>query len=91
MKKPIARAVLVCCVLSASVCAHSQTFPDKAVTIVVPFAPGGSSDAISRILGQELSKKWKQPVIIDNRAGGQTTIATHYVAKRLPTATPSAT
>jgi len=81
MKNPIASAVLVCCALSASFYAHSQTFPDKPVTIVVPFAPGGSSDAISRILGQELSKKWKQPVIIDNRSGGQTTIATHYVAK----------
>ena len=48
---------------------------------MVPFAPGGSSDAISRIVAQELSKKWQQPVVIDNRAGGQTVIGTSYVAR----------
>lgn len=61
--------------------AWAADFPDKTVTIVVPYAAGGSSDAIARIVAKELSKKWNQAVVVDNRAGGQTVIATSAVAK----------
>ena len=59
-------------------------FPDKPVTIVVPFGVGGSSDAQARVIAQGLSKKWGQPVVVDNRAGGQTVIGTSIVAKAKP-------
>ncbi|CAN1506304.1 PBP2_Bug_TTT domain containing protein [Burkholderiaceae bacterium] len=59
-------------------------FPDKPVTIVVPYGVGGSSDAQARVVAQALSKKWNQPVVIDNRAGGQTVIGTSLVAKAKP-------
>jgi tripartite-type tricarboxylate transporter receptor subunit TctC len=59
-------------------------FPDKPVTIVVPYGVGGSSDAQARVVAQALSKKWGQPVVIDNRAGGQTVIGTSLVAKAKP-------
>ena len=59
-------------------------FPDKPVTIVVPFGVGGSSDAQARVVAQALSKKWNQPVVIDNRPGGQTVIGTSLVAKAKP-------
>jgi tripartite-type tricarboxylate transporter receptor subunit TctC len=59
-------------------------FPDKPVTIVVPYGVGGSSDAQARVVAQALSKKWGQPVVIDNRAGGQTVIGTNIVAKAKP-------
>ena len=59
-------------------------FPDKPVTIVVPYGVGGSSDAQARVVAQSLSKKWNQPVVIDNRAGGQTVIGTSLVAKSKP-------
>ena len=65
-------------------CAHAANYPDKAVTIVVPFAAGGSSDMIARLVGGELSKKWNQPVIIEIKPGGQTVIATNQVAKSKP-------
>ena len=59
-------------------------FPDKPVTIVVPFGVGGSSDAQARVVAQALSKKWNQPVVVDNRPGGQTVIGTSLVAKAKP-------
>ncbi len=59
-------------------------FPDKPVTIVVPYGVGGSSDAQARVVAQALSKKWGQPVVVDNRAGGQTVIGTSLVAKSKP-------
>lgn len=64
-----------------SAAAVAAEFPNKPVTIVVPFSAGGSSDAITRIVAKELSRKWNQPVIVENRAGGNTVIATAYVAK----------
>ncbi len=60
---------------------HAAEFPERPVTIVVPFTAGGSSDAIARTVAQHLSKKWNQPVLIENRAGGNTVIATSAVAK----------
>lgn len=62
----------------------AQSFPSKPVTIVVPYPAGGSSDAFTRALGQKLSEMWGQPVIVDNRPGAATMIASQYVAKASP-------
>lgn len=71
--------------LGAMLCpASAQDYPAKPVTLVVPFAPGGSSDVISRFVGQKLSEKWKQSVIIDNKAGGAGQIAMQAVARATP-------
>ncbi|MDA7417720.1 tripartite tricarboxylate transporter substrate binding protein [Xenophilus arseniciresistens] len=56
-------------------------FPNKAVKLVVPFAPGGSSDSSARILAEQLSVKWKQPVIIENKPGANGSLAASFVAK----------
>jgi tripartite-type tricarboxylate transporter receptor subunit TctC len=48
---------------------RAEEFPAQTVKIIVPFPAGGSADAIPRIVGDSLSRKWKQPVIIENRAG----------------------
>jgi len=53
-----------------------RTFPSHAVTMVVPYAPGGLSDSIGRIVAKRLGEKWKQPVIVENRPGGGTIIGT---------------
>lgn len=55
-------------------------YPTRVVTIVVPFAPGGASDSIARILGLQLERLLKKPVIIENRPGGSTSIAATAVA-----------
>jgi tripartite-type tricarboxylate transporter receptor subunit TctC len=62
----------------------AQTFPDKPVKLVVPYQPGGATDTIARALGQQLSEKWKQPVIIVNRPGASATLGANYVAKSEP-------
>lgn len=64
--------------------AYGQSFPSKNVTLVVPFAPGGASDIMGRAVGQKLSERWKQPVIIDNRPGASTTLGTAHAANQSP-------
>ncbi|HSI58214.1 MAG TPA: tripartite tricarboxylate transporter substrate binding protein [Ideonella sp.] len=67
--------------------ASAQTapaFPSKPVKLVVPFPPGGATDALARLMGEKLAAKWKQPVVIDNRPGGNTVIGTDAVAKSPP-------
>ena len=64
--------------------AQAQAFPVKPVRLIVPFAAGGSTDIVARVLGQKLNEMWGQPVIVDNRAGGSTVIGTEIVAKAPP-------
>jgi tripartite-type tricarboxylate transporter receptor subunit TctC len=59
-------AALLCV---AALPAYAQTWPQKAVRIIVPFPAGGSNDALCRIVADKLSGDWKQPVIVDNKAG----------------------
>ena len=61
-----------------------QAYPAKAIRVVVPFAPGGTSDIIGRTLGQRLSDAWKQPVIMDNRAGVAGSLGASIAAKSPP-------
>ena len=64
--------------------AHAQAFPTKAITIIVPFSAGGTTDILARVLGQFISKDLGQPVIIDNRAGAGGNIGTQLVARAAP-------
>lgn len=59
-------------------------FPDKPIRIVVPFAPGGGTDAITRTLGVGMANTLGQPVIVDNKPGAGTIIGTDFVAKSAP-------
>ncbi|MGE5526907.1 MAG: tripartite tricarboxylate transporter substrate binding protein [Rhodospirillaceae bacterium] len=61
--------------------ASAQQYPERAVRLVVCYAPGGSNDIVARALGQRLTQSWNQPVIVDNRPGGNTVIGTELVAK----------
>lgn len=64
--------------------AQVQSYPTKPITIVVPYSAGGSSDVISRIIGQKLSESLKQAVIIDNKPGAMTILGTQAVQKAAP-------
>jgi tripartite-type tricarboxylate transporter receptor subunit TctC len=64
--------------------AQAQTYPSKAVRLIVPFAPGGSTDIIGRTVAQKLNEAWGQPVLVDNRPGGSTVFGTDLVAKAPP-------
>jgi tripartite-type tricarboxylate transporter receptor subunit TctC len=61
--------------------ALAQTYPSRAVHIIVPFPPGGPSDTLGRIAGQKLAERLGQSVIIDNRPGGNTLIGAELVAR----------
>ena len=62
----------------------AQAWPDKIITIVVPTAAGGGNDGMARIVAQRLAGKLGQGVIVDNKAGGNGTIASEYVARAAP-------
>ena len=64
--------------------ANAQDYPTRAITLIVPFPPGGGVDIVARIVGEKLSIVFKQQVIIDNRASGGAIIGTRAVAKAAP-------
>jgi len=78
------RSILLAALVLASQAAVAQTYPNKAVRIVVPYATGGSTDIIGRLVAQKLTEAWGQSVLVDNRAGGGTTIGTALVARAAP-------
>jgi tripartite-type tricarboxylate transporter receptor subunit TctC len=71
-------------VLAFSQNAAAQEYPNRAVKIVVGYPPGGSVDVNARLLGRLLSERWKQPVVVENRSGAGSTIATAIVAQASP-------
>ncbi len=77
-------AVLVVLLVSSTSALAQQSFPSKPVRLLIPYAAGGAVDILGRTLGDELSKRWKQPVIIENRTGAGGTIASAVVAKAAP-------
>jgi len=62
----------------------AQSFPTRAIRIVVPFPAGGPTDINARIIAQRMSEDWKQPVVIENRPGANTAIGAQMVAKADP-------
>ncbi|MBB6309648.1 Bug family tripartite tricarboxylate transporter substrate binding protein [Xanthobacter tagetidis] len=82
MKRQIA-AALAATVLFAGA-ASAEDYPTRAVTILVPFAPGGIVDIAARVVGERLQQKWGQPVVIENRAGASGMIAAQAAAKAKP-------
>src|SRR3954471_11099660 len=64
--------------------ATGQSFPDHAVRIVVPYPPGGFNDTLARVSAEKLTKMWNQPVVVDNKPGGNTTLGNAFVAKSPP-------
>jgi tripartite-type tricarboxylate transporter receptor subunit TctC len=78
------RAFLASLFLFASFASHAQGYPAKAITLVVPFAPGGGTDSLARELGKLLGDKLGQPVIVDNRGGAGGSIAAAAVSQAKP-------
>ena len=62
----------------------ADRYPEKPIKIIVPFAPGGSTDILARVLGQKMTENWGQPVIIETRPGAATMIGTQAAAKAEP-------
>jgi len=80
------RAIAICWVASLGISAHSAEadWPTKPITLIIPFATGGTTDIIGREVGQKLSEALKQPVLIDNRPGAGGNLAAGLVSKAAP-------
>jgi tripartite-type tricarboxylate transporter receptor subunit TctC len=74
-------ALLLGAALTAPLPTFAQEYPSKAIRFVVPFAPGGGTDIIGRIMAQGLNEVLGQPVVVDNRGGAGSTLGTEIVAK----------
>ncbi|MCP1399929.1 Bug family tripartite tricarboxylate transporter substrate binding protein [Achromobacter insolitus] len=61
-----------------------DNFPNRAVTIVVPFPAGGATDITARLVAEGLSKKWGQPVVVENKPGAGGNVGSEYVARAAP-------
>ena len=79
-RKLLLAPLLALCVSNA----WAQGYPNRPVRLIVPFAPGGFTDVVARILGQKLSASMGQQFVIENKAGAGSTIGTDFVAKSAP-------
>ncbi|MBT2303825.1 tripartite tricarboxylate transporter substrate binding protein [Variovorax paradoxus] len=77
--KTLIRRVLAACLFAAA--SAQAAFPDRPITLVVPYAPGGSADALARVLAVRMGAKLGTSVIVDNRPGASGTIGASYAAK----------
>jgi tripartite-type tricarboxylate transporter receptor subunit TctC len=84
MKALLNSVVLACGLSLVSGAAFAQAYPTRPVKLIVPFAPGGFTDVVARILGQKLSVAMGQQFVIENKAGAGSTIGTDFVAKAAP-------
>jgi tripartite-type tricarboxylate transporter receptor subunit TctC len=78
---PITRWLVVPALLGIAFAVHSQTYPTRPVRIIVPFAPGGATDIVTRIVGQRLTEVWGQTIVVDNRAGAGGNVGAELAAK----------
>jgi tripartite-type tricarboxylate transporter receptor subunit TctC len=83
MKITMMRAA-ACLALFGSALAHAQTYPTKTITMIVPFAAGGPTDTVARLVAQSMGTKLKQQIIIENVGGAGGTIGAARVAKAAP-------
>ena len=79
--KAVAAATLV---IAGAGAAHAQAYPNKPIRLIVPFAPGGSTDLAARLIAEFGGRELGQPVIIENRAGAGGSLGMDMVAKSKP-------
>jgi tripartite-type tricarboxylate transporter receptor subunit TctC len=75
-------AVTACFGLPANAQSHLPAYPSRLIKLVVPYPPGGGADTLARLVATGMSEKLAQPVVIENKPGGNTAIATEYVANQ---------
>jgi tripartite-type tricarboxylate transporter receptor subunit TctC len=84
LRASIGVGVLCAVSLAAPASAQPLAFPNRSVTLIVPFAPGATTDVLGRIIAQKLGEAWGQPVVVENRTGASGTIGLTAVAKAPP-------
>jgi tripartite-type tricarboxylate transporter receptor subunit TctC len=82
--KTCLRNLIVSALCLFAAAAFAQSYPGKPIRIVVPFAPGGTSDILARAIGPHLTTAWGQAVIVENRTGANGNVGADFVAKSAP-------
>jgi tripartite-type tricarboxylate transporter receptor subunit TctC len=80
--RTVSAAMLAAVLAAAS--AHAQNYPNRPITFIIGFAPGGPSDVLSRVVGRRMEQELKQPMIIENRSGAGGSLAAQLVARAAP-------
>ena len=78
------RALVAAALVLTSSAVSAQTYPSRPITLIIPFAVGGSNDIVGRAIGKKLTEAWGQPVVIENRSGAGGMIGTSAVAAAPP-------
>src|SRR3954452_12593583 len=76
--------VMALSLCAAALPASGSDYPNRAIKIIVPFAAGGGTDVLARIIAQNLNSKWGQPVVVENQPGASGAIGTRAVMKAAP-------
>jgi len=84
MKTFLKRVAAAAMLAAATLSAQAQQYPDHPITIVVPYSPGGVTDVIGRLLGEEMGKQMGQAVVVENKAGAGGNIGNAFVAGSKP-------
>ncbi|HSC95310.1 MAG TPA: tripartite tricarboxylate transporter substrate binding protein [Burkholderiales bacterium] len=86
MKRVLQRITVVLSAMASlsAGASFAQQYPAKPIRLIVPFAPGGPADIQARLIGPKLTEAWGQPVVVENRPGGNTIIATELTARADP-------
>src|SRR5215510_12380363 len=83
-EEPMLRLLLIIWALALALPASAQTFPNRPITLVVSFAPGGSTSIVARAVADKMGEALGQQIVVENRAGGGGTVGTRQVAKSPP-------
>ncbi|SMP42675.1 tripartite tricarboxylate transporter substrate binding protein BugE [Noviherbaspirillum suwonense] len=78
------KTTLLACTLAFSASAYADTYPSKPITLIVPFAPGGTTDLVARVVADKMGKELGQTVVVENRAGAGGALGANAVARAAP-------
>ncbi len=84
MKTWLKQIALVLAAMTAVAAPAAAAFPERPVRLIVPFAPGATTDILARMVAERLAERWKQPVIVENKAGAGSILGADFVAKSAP-------
>src|ERR1051325_2223232 len=87
MNRDVSRSLFVALSVVSAIAirpAQAADYPNRPIHVVVPWPPGGPTDAVARVISQEISESLHQPVVIDNKAGATGSPGSNFVAKAAP-------